>query len=121
MMQYFAVHVSVYCALIHISVSYACCSCVRVCMCAFLDGYSSTVQGLLDWFEVDLGFTKLVCLLLVRECVRVCVCVLCAYVCVCVCLCVCVCARAPVCVHACVRVCVRVCACVRIYLSYLCE
>jgi len=24
----------------------------------FLDGYCSTVQGLLDWFEVDLGFTK---------------------------------------------------------------
>jgi len=26
---------------------------------AFVDGYSSTVQGLLDWFEVDLGFTEL--------------------------------------------------------------
>jgi len=26
---------------------------------AFLDGYCSTVQDLLDWFEVDLGFTKL--------------------------------------------------------------
>jgi len=26
---------------------------------AFLDGYFSTVQGLLDWFEVDLGFAKL--------------------------------------------------------------
>jgi len=25
----------------------------------FLDGYCSTVQGLLDWFEVDLRFTKL--------------------------------------------------------------
>jgi len=25
---------------------------------AFLDGYGSTVQGLLDWFEVDLGSTK---------------------------------------------------------------
>ena len=24
---------------------------------AFLDGYCSTVQGLLDWFEVDLRFT----------------------------------------------------------------
>ena len=23
----------------------------------FCDGYCSTVQGLLDWFEVDLGFT----------------------------------------------------------------
>jgi len=27
----------------------------------FLDGYCSTVQGLLDWFEVDLGFTELSC------------------------------------------------------------
>jgi len=25
----------------------------------FLDGYCSTVQGLLDWFKVDLGFTEL--------------------------------------------------------------
>jgi len=25
----------------------------------FLDGYCSTVQGLLDWFEVALGFTEL--------------------------------------------------------------
>ena len=25
----------------------------------FVDGYCSTVQGLLDWFEVDLGFTDL--------------------------------------------------------------
>jgi len=25
----------------------------------FLDGYCSTVQGLLDWFEVDLGFAEL--------------------------------------------------------------
>ena len=24
----------------------------------FRDGYCSTVQGLLDWFEVDLGFTE---------------------------------------------------------------
>ena len=24
----------------------------------FFDGYCSTVQGLLDWFEVDLGFTQ---------------------------------------------------------------
>ena len=23
---------------------------------SFFDGYSSTVQGLLDWFEVDVGF-----------------------------------------------------------------
>ena len=27
--------------------------------CTFLDGYRSTVQGLLDWFEVDLEFTEL--------------------------------------------------------------
>ena len=26
---------------------------------AFLDGYCSTVQGLLDWFEVGLGFSEL--------------------------------------------------------------
>jgi len=26
---------------------------------ALLDGYSITLQGLLDWFEVDLGFPKL--------------------------------------------------------------
>jgi len=26
---------------------------------SFLDGYCSTVQGLLDWFEVDLGFAEL--------------------------------------------------------------
>jgi len=25
----------------------------------FVDGYCSTVQGLLDWFEVDLGFSEL--------------------------------------------------------------
>jgi len=25
----------------------------------FLDGYCITVQGLLDWLEVDLGFTEL--------------------------------------------------------------
>ena len=32
--------------------------CDAVC-CCFFDGYCSTVQGLLDWFEVDLGFTEL--------------------------------------------------------------
>ena len=26
---------------------------------SFLDGYCSIVQGLLDWFELDLGFTEL--------------------------------------------------------------
>ena len=27
--------------------------------CTFFDGYFSTVHGLLDWCEVDLGFTEL--------------------------------------------------------------
>jgi len=27
-------------------------------LAAFLDGYCSTVQGMLDWFEVDLGFIE---------------------------------------------------------------
>jgi len=31
----------------------------RVIEHTFVDGYCSTVQGLLDWFEVDLGFTEL--------------------------------------------------------------
>jgi len=31
----------------------------RAKLLSFLDGYCSTVQGLLDWFEVDLGFTEL--------------------------------------------------------------
>jgi len=35
-----------------------------------LDGYCSTVQGLLDWFEVDLGFTEL---LFIQNDVYVCV------------------------------------------------
>ena len=35
-----------------------------------LDGYCSTVQGLLDWFEVDLGFTEL-------SFIRIDLCVLC--------------------------------------------
>jgi len=63
--------------------------------CTFLDGYCSTVQGLLDWFEMDLGFTELLfiqinlcvmCVLVLpslpeplflicRACASVCVCV----------------------------------------------
>ena len=39
----------------------------------FLDGYCSTVQGLLDWFEVDLGFTELVF-------IQIDLCVLCVFV-----------------------------------------
>jgi len=34
---------------------------------AFLDGYCSTVQGLLDWFEVDLGFTELLFIQIDRQ------------------------------------------------------
>jgi len=41
--------------------------------CTFLDGYCSTVQGLLDWFEEDLGFTKLLF-------IQIDSCVLCAFV-----------------------------------------
>ena len=71
----------------------------------FFDGYCSTVQGLLDWFEEDLGFTELSFAdtlfatpyndrkrnethhteALQIVCVCVCVCV---YMCMCVCVCV---------------------------------
>ena len=41
----------------------ACCSVLRLALMGtaalYSDGYCSTVQGLLDWFEVDLGFTEL--------------------------------------------------------------
>ena len=40
---------------------------------SFLDGYCSTVQGLLDWFEVDLGFTELLF-------IQIDLCVLCVFV-----------------------------------------
>ena len=39
----------------------------------FFDGYCSTVQGLLDWFEVDLGFTEL-------SFIQIDLCVLCVFV-----------------------------------------
>ena len=39
----------------------------------FLDGYCSTVEGLLDWFEVDLGFTELLF-------IQIDLCVLCVFV-----------------------------------------
>ena len=43
-------------------------------MChTFLDGYRSTVQGLLDWFEADLGFTEL-------SFIQIGLCVLCDFV-----------------------------------------
>ena len=76
------------------------CVCVCVCVCgyrgvsALLDGYCCTVQGLLDSFEVDLGFPELV---------------LFRFICVSVCLCVCVCAFLRVCVS-------RVCVCVCVYM-----
>jgi len=40
---------------------------------SFLDGYCSTVQGLLDWFEVDLRFTELLF-------IQIDFCVLCVFV-----------------------------------------
>jgi len=43
---------------------------------AFLDGYCSTVHGLLDWFEVDLGFTELL-FIQIDLCVM---CVMCVFV-----------------------------------------
>ena len=60
-----------------------CCSvlrCVEAC-CRRLDldaptpfdGYCSTVQGLLDWFEVDLGFTELLF-------IQIDLCVMCVFV-----------------------------------------
>jgi len=69
----------------------------KVCLClcvsehAFLDGYCSTVQGLLDWFEVNVGFTELLF-------IQIDVCVMCvfAYVCRsmhCSCVCVVCCVR----------------------------
>ena len=38
-----------------------------------LDGYCSTVQGLLDWFEADLGFTEL-------SFIQIGLCVLCVFI-----------------------------------------
>jgi len=101
-------------------------------MCICLDGYCSTVQGLLDWFAVDLGFTELLivqidlcvcgssptCAYVVSVCLCLvwCVCVsVCLCVCVSVCLCFCMYEYAQVSVSACVSVClcvyVSVCLC----------
>ena len=41
-------------------------------LATFLDGYCSTVQGLLDWFEADLGFTE-------RLFIQIDLCVLCDF------------------------------------------
>jgi len=46
---------------------------VSKCVHFFFDGYCSTVQGLLDWFEVDLGFTEL-------SFIQIDLCVLCVFV-----------------------------------------
>ena len=48
------------------------CQYVR-CVYIFLDGYCSTVQDLLDWFEVDLGFTELLF-------IQIDLCVMCVFV-----------------------------------------
>ena len=50
-------------------------SCTHVCVClhAFFDGYCGTVQGLLDWFEADFGFTELLF-------IQIDLCVLCVFV-----------------------------------------
>jgi len=64
---YWVIHTYIYVYMGHI------CGVARVCsetwMDGFLDGYCSTVQGLLDWFEVDLGFSeflfRLICVLCV--------------------------------------------------------
>jgi len=100
--------------------------------CTFLYGYCSTVQGLLDWFEVGLGFTELLF-------IQIDLCVICvnmhfrlfssartyqkcaAHVAAAAVLisvtstsCVCV----FVCVYVCICVCV--CVCVRLVSSTLC-
>jgi len=65
---------SALCAILHMHVYI--CACLFVCItyvCTFFDGYCSTVQGLLDWFEVDLGFTKL-------SFIQIDLCVLCVFV-----------------------------------------
>ena len=36
-----------------------CCSVLQCALYTVVDGKCSAVQGLLDWFEVDLGFTEL--------------------------------------------------------------
>jgi len=43
------------------------------CIYMFLDGYCSTVQGLLDWFEVGLCFTELLF-------IQIGLCVMCVFV-----------------------------------------
>ena len=54
---------------------YSICMIIRLLMgtAAFVDGYCSTLQGLLDWFGVDLGFTEL-------SFIQIDLCVLCVFV-----------------------------------------
>ena len=47
--------------------------CGMLDMSSFLDGYCSTVQGLLDWFVVDQGFTELLF-------IQIDLCVMCVFV-----------------------------------------
>ena len=86
-----------------------------VCMyaCIALDGYCSTVQGLLDWFEVDLGFTELLF-------IQIDLCVLCvfvlyspiyAYMIVCMYACM------PL--YVCMYVCMPICMYVRMHSLYM--
>ena len=49
------------------------CALVQRKLHTFLDGYCSTVQGFLDWFEVDLGLTEILF-------IRIDLCVICAFV-----------------------------------------
>ena len=99
---------------------------------AVFDGYCSTVQGLLDWVEVDLGFTELLI-------IQIDLCVMCLFVlylpvslskiiivclhfahtaCVRMCICVRRCVRVHVnahmyiCLCTCIRVCVCICTCI---------
>ena len=46
---------------------------MHIFLLVFFDGYCSIVQGLLDWFEVDLGFTEL-------SFIQIDLCVLCVFV-----------------------------------------
>jgi len=65
-------HVS--CAVSHVQSANSQVQCVVfiVYIHIFLDGYCSTVQSLLDWFEVDLRFTELLF-------IQIDLCVMCVY------------------------------------------
>jgi len=69
-------HVPTHHTRIHINKAFVMCVHVYVSACISLlpcrDGYSSTLQGLLDWAEVDLGFTELLF-------IQIGLCVMCMY------------------------------------------